>query len=62
MSHAHPTYDEHGRTRPVDAIAWCQRCHQPIRYGQPYMPRIPMRGSWGGLDHAYCPPVLAVVQ
>lgn len=52
------TFDEFGRTRPVDAMAVCQRCGGWITHGQAYMPRIPFRGSWRGFDHQYCPPRL----
>ena len=52
------TYDQFGRTRPVNVFATCQRCHRPITYGQAYMPRIPFLGAWRGFDHQYCPPAL----
>lgn len=48
------------RAKPDDAWAVCQRCKRPIRYGQPYMPRIPFIAAWAGLDHQYCPPRLVV--
>lgn len=39
-------------------IGHCEWCDRPIRFGQPYMPRIPFIGSWGGFVHQYCPPRL----
>ena len=43
-------------------IAWCRRCDLAIEYGEPYMPRIPFVGSWGGFVHQNCPPTLTLVR
>lgn len=48
--------------RPTDIIATCQTCDRPIRYGQPYMPRIPFLAGWRGFVHQFCPPRLVVTK
>ncbi len=42
-------------------IGTCQACGRAIRWGTPYMPAIPFRGSWGGFSHQNCPPTLTVI-
>lgn len=45
--------------REGQPFAPCQRCHGPIKVGEPYMPRLPFLNWTGaGLDHQYCPPRL----
>lgn len=43
-------------------VGICVHCGRTIRWGQPYMGRIPFLGSWGGLVHQFCPPRLIVIS
>lgn len=57
------TYDQYGRTRPLDVFATCQRCHGPIKHDQ-RSTAVHCRGGGPvvGWTHQNCPPTLAVVQ
>ena len=53
------TYDEFGRTRPLDVVAYCRSCGGPIKYDQPC--DFVHRRAGGppiGMVHQYCPPAL----
>lgn len=57
------TYDEFGRTRPLDVIAQCKACRRWINYGQSY--RAIFRRAGGppvGFEHEYCPPRLVTTS
>lgn len=46
------------KAQPEDAFGVCVRCDRPVRVGQPYAGVIPFVGTFGGIQHQFCPPQL----